>query len=343
MFRNSLLPFLLMERMRSAMPNLMLTKRCNYSCPYCFGMDIMGRDSTATDMTRDTFLGLISWLKKEPLPGKVVHLMGGEPTLHTDFVWMTETMVKNEFDVAIFSNAATQKAPEYAASIKDLPVRWIINVNPPESRTPEQNMRLRESLRIIGEKATLTFNMVPEPVPFQWALDLIYEYNLSRKIKVGFVLPTLSHRNLHLSVADYPEVAERVVEFAGVCENFGVSLEYECGIPWCSFDGHQMGELWRLNSKFFSSCNSILDITPEGNMIYCLPLATLYSVPYHQFENYPAAKSWFESTLSPYRPLGSCSNCFSCNLMLAGVCRGGCLARILNGAKNIEKEGAIGR
>lgn len=304
-------------------------------------MDIMRRDSTATDMSRDTLLDLISWLKKAPSPGKVVHLMGGEPTLHADFVWITETMVKNEFDVTIFSNTATQKAPEYIASIKDLPVRWIINVNPPESRRPEQDMRLRESLRIIGEKTTLTFNMVPKPVPFQWALDLIDEYNLNRKIKVGFVMPILSHRNMHLSAADYPDVAKWIVEFADACANVGVSLEYECGIPWCSFDGNQMGELWRLNSKFFSSCSSILDITPEGHVIYCLPLATLYSIPYHQFEDYPAAQSWFESTLSLYRPFGSSKNCYSCNLMPTGVCRCGCLARILDGARNINKDDTL--
>jgi radical SAM protein with 4Fe4S-binding SPASM domain len=296
----------------------------------------MGQEKPALDMSRETFLDLIAWLKKAPFNGNVVHLMGGEPTLHADFVWMAETTKANNFEIAIFTNAATPKAPEYAAQLKRLEIRWVVNVNPPESRTPEQDNNLRNSLRILADRVTLTFNMTPEPVPNEWLLDLIFEYNLRKKIKVGFVLPALSHNNQHLSKEDYPRVAERVVEFASRCETFGVSLEYECGIPWCAFTADQLGKLWHLNSKFHSTCYSILDITPDGHIVYCLPLATLYAVPFHQFENYPAAKKWYESVLTPYRPLGSTPHCFSCNLMRSGICRGGCLARVLQGTHNIK-------
>lgn len=319
------------------MPNLMLTNRCNFHCSYCFGVDIMHPVSDVVDMSCETFVQLITWLKKAHFPGNSVHLMGGEPTLNKDFVWMAKTVKANGFDLAIFSNAATSKAPEYADCLKNLAIRWIVNVNPPDSRTIEEDNRLKESLKILADKATLTFNMILEPCENEWTIELICQYKLNKKIKVGFVLPALSHRNEHLSKEDYPRVAHRVVEFARLTEKFGISLEYECGIPWCVFDDKQMGELWSLNSRFFSSCDSILDITPQGSVIYCLPLATLHSLPFHQFNNYPEAKAFFESKLTPYRPLGTTPNCFSCHLMWSGHCRGGCLARILGNANNIKK------
>ena len=296
----------------------------------------MGPDNVTLDMTRELFLALLAWLKKAPFDGNVVHLMGGEPTLHKDFVWMAEMTVNQGFDVAIFSNAATPKAPEYSEQLKHLDIRWIVNVNSPDTRTVAQEKSLRESLRILRENVTLTFNMTPEPVSNEWLVDLIYDYTLRKKIKVGFVLPTLSHKNQYLDNDDYSRVAERVVAFASFCETFDISLDYECGIPWCAFTPSQLGQLWHANAKFFSSCDSILDIMPNGCVMYCLPLATLYAVPFDQFEDYPAAKQWYESTLNPYRPMGSTPTCFSCNLLRSGVCRGGCVARILHGARNIK-------
>ena len=296
----------------------------------------MSPRSSKLDMSREIFLDLVDWMTRDPYLRNTVHLMGGEPTLHKDFVQMVQTVQKKNLEVKIFSNLATKNAPEYAKDLKDLPVRWIINVNLPETRSANQDKNLRESLQILKDKVTLTFNMVPELCSQDWLIDLICEYKLNKNIKVGFVLPNLSHTNEHLKEEDYPKVARRVVDFASVCEKFDISLEYECGIPWCSFNSEQLGELWHLNSEFFSSCNSILDITPDGHVIYCLPLATFRAVHFANFKNYPEAKRWFESILTPYRPLGSTPRCFSCNLLRLGVCRGGCMARILHGAKNIR-------
>lgn len=321
------------------MPNLMLTSRCNFNCSYCFGIDFM-RANPNQYMTRQTFLNLIDWILK-PSSGKApmhrisLHLMGGEPTLHRDFVWMAKTAKSRIKDVKIFTNLATPNAPEYARELRDMEIRWIANVNPPETRTQEQDKNIRKSLKVLGARVTLTFNMVPEPSPNDWVMDLICQYGLKRTVKVGFVLPTLSHTNEHLRDEDYPRVVRRVDEFARTCDNFEITLSYECGIPWCAFTSAQLGELWRTNSKFFSACNSILDITPDGRVIYCLPLATMDAVPYYEFESYPAAKDWYESLLNPYRPLGSIPKCHSCNLMRMNICRGGCMARVLRGVKNI--------
>lgn len=320
------------------MPNFMLTSRCNFNCDYCFGKDFMS-SAPNKDMSWDVFNGLLEWLQRVPFPGNSIHLMGGEPTLHPEFIDMVTTVLDIKMEIQVFSNLATNNAPGFSEELKDEDIKWIVNVNPPASRSKRQDENLKKSLAVLGEKVVLTFNMRPKPTEHRWVMDLICEYGLKKSVKVGFVLPTLSHSNTHLKKDEYPIVASRVVEFARDCDNFDISVKYECGIPWCAFTAEQMGQLWRLNSRFHSACNSILDITPDGQVIYCLPLVTLLAVHYTKFETYPAAKARFNSKLAPYRPLGSTYQCHSCNLLRIGICSGGCMARILEGTSNLTKEG----
>lgn len=321
------------------MPNLMLTNRCNYNCSYCFGMDMMAPAVSPLDMSMETLKALMAWTLKDSEFGHPIHLMGGEPTLNRDFVRMAHYVLEQECKLKVFSNLASRDAPAYAEALRDQEILWVVNVNPPEDRGEEQDRNLRRSLKTLGEKAVLTFNMTPEPRANGWVLDLINEYGLQKTVKVGFVLPTLSHRNEHLKKDDYPKVARRVVDFARRCEGFEVTLNYECGVPWCAFTADQMGELWHLNSAFHSSCDSIMDVTPDGRVIYCLPLASFQAPHFTKFDNYQKAKTWYESTLNPLRQLGSTSKCHECIFLRVrkDACRGGCMARILHGSHNVHQ------
>ncbi len=324
------------------MPNLMLTTACNFACRYCFGLDILGPGEPVTEMSSETFDGLCDWMLRSAHPPPIVHLMGGEPTLNRRFPEYALQLKDLGFDVAVFSNAATRRAAEYADRLHDQRIRWIVNVNPPSTRSPGQDANLRQTLPRLGDRATLTFNMTAEDVANDWVFDLIFDHGLSRKVKVGFVLPTLSHNNEHLAASDYPRVAARVREFARTCARYDVKIEFECGIPWCSFSAEDMGVLWSCGSTFFSACDSILDITPEGQVIYCLPLARYHAVHYTRFADYPAAKAHFEGKLNSFRIMGTKKECHLCLLMKAGLCCGGCMARVLSGVRS-GAGGAVGR
>lgn len=313
----------------------MLTNRCNFKCNYCFGMDWM-ENNHVPDMTKETFMDIINWYEIKPHRDRTIHLMGGEPTLHKDFIWMTNYLLDKKINVWIFTNLATKFSPKIAEVYIDIPLKWVVNVNPPEFRTDKENDYLYKSLEILGKNVTLTLNILPSLTSIDWIIDLIFKFNLSKKIKIGFALPTLSFKNEHLADNEYAVVANKVEEYAKYCKNFNISFDYECGIPWCSFTEAQLGELWSYGSKLFSTCNSILDITTDGKVIYCLPLSKMLAVHFSDFTDYPSAKDWFEQKFSMYRPMGTTDNCFDCILMKCGACRGGCLARILKGINNLN-------
>ena len=190
-----------------------------------------------------------------------------------------------------------------------------------------------------GQKLSLTFNIIPNDSDNLWALDLIKHYNLARKIKVGFILPTLTSSNMALKDEEYKVVTQRIIDLVKAGEDLGVSVEYECGIPYCSFSEEQLGFLWHHGSNVSSGCFSRLDFTPEGDVMYCLPLATAGLRHFTEFENYQECRNWFESRFRPYRMLGSKIECADCPLNNPVKCNGACMAKNMIGAKNVHFDG----
>ena len=316
------------------MPNLMLTNWCNYKCPYCFGIDYMAPNIAKQNMSQTTFTNIIEWLSETPNV-KTIHLMGGEPTLHPDFEWIVEYLLARDFHITIFSNVATKQALLYSQKLSDLPIMWVVNINPPDTWNENRKHRITAALKTLGKKATITFNVMPDDNNNTWAIDLIKEYDLNKCIKVGFVLPTLTGSNYYLDDGQYTVVVEQVVRLAQDAAKDRIKLEYECGVPTCIFSDEQLGILWKTGSAFDSSCCSRMDIAPDGKLIYCLPLATKHAIHFSEFPSYLKAKHWYEKKLQPYRRLGRTENCYKCNLMRPDSCNGGCLAKILLTAKNI--------
>lgn len=318
------------------MPNLMLTNWCNYKCPYCFGMDFMAPKMAKKNMSQETFSHILSWLSQTPDIDSI-HLMGGEPTLHPDFEGFVAELLARDYPITVFSNLATEYAADYAGKLADLPVAWVVNINPPSTWKGKQGERITKALKILGRRATITFNIMPDADDNTWALELIREYNLSRGIKVGFVLPTLTGSNYSLEDEQYGVVAGKVIQLAQEGEKEGIRFEFECGVPTCTFTDEQLGKLWEIGLTFSSTCCSRLDITPDGGCIYCLPLATMAVRHFSTFDNYREARNWFETKLLPYRKLGRTENCHSCNLLNNPMaCRGGCVAKMLLNAKNVR-------
>lgn len=317
------------------MPNLMLTNYCNCHCSYCFGVDMMAPAKPAVQMSRETFNDILAWLDKVPFD-RVMHLMGGEPTLHPDIEKIVEELLDRDLHVTIFSNMASDQAPVLAEKFAGLPVKWVANVNHPSRWTPQQEANIRRALKAGGRAVSLSVNILPELADDSWVIDLIREYDLDRNIKVGFVLPTLNSSNQALEDDQYRVVADRLVDLVKAGEEIGLSAGYECGVPYCVFTDEQTGYLWRHKSYINSGCMSRLDITPEGNLIYCLPLATAYHPHFSEFETYPEARDWFERKYAPYRKLCSKVECAECMLNNPVKCNGGCMAKNMQGAHNVK-------
>jgi sulfatase maturation enzyme AslB (radical SAM superfamily) len=295
----------------------MITTACNFRCDYCFGAEMIGPGKTVRHMAWQTFVGLLDWIERADVPNLDVHLMGGEPTIHARFADMYRELRRRGRRVIVFSNASVPLAPEVLRESAELGVTWIVNVNTGDTYRPGEYDVLRRNLAVLGQQAVITFNVRNGHTAYQHVFDLIEEYRLARQLKLGVVLPTLGHENVFVWRPDFGAVSRRVMEiFEQACAG-GIEVEFECGVPYCLFTPEQRQ---RLKGILISSCGSRLDITPDGEVINCLPLCKVAAVPYTRFKDYAEACRWFRKALGPYRAIGADSECPGCEHLEQGRC-----------------------
>lgn len=75
-----------------------VTEKCNAHCENCFN----AASRTNTEMTLDDFESLCKWLRENKIES--LKLMGGEPTLHTNFKELVEISQKYFDRIGIFTN-----------------------------------------------------------------------------------------------------------------------------------------------------------------------------------------------------------------------------------------------
>ena len=87
-----------------------VTEKCNAKCPNCFN----AKSRSNNEMSVKDFEELCAYLKSNGFD--FLKIMGGEPTIHADFVQMIEIAQKYFDKITIFSNGTTD-------SIKDIKLR----------------------------------------------------------------------------------------------------------------------------------------------------------------------------------------------------------------------------
>jgi sulfatase maturation enzyme AslB (radical SAM superfamily) len=304
------------------MANLMITTACNLRCAYCFGMEMVGAGHAPQTMSWEVFIDLLDWIDRGDFPELDVHLMGGEPTLHPRFGDMVRELARRGRKTLVFSNGA---APLDERDLRDSAGSsgvWVVNVNEPETYRDSQLANLEKNLRLLGPAAAITFNMTGPTTKFDHVLDYIERFSLSRSIKIGVALPTLGHQNVYAKRDEFGTIAARIMELARRASAGKISLEFECGVPYCLFTAEQHRLLGEIH---VSHCGSRLDITPTGQVINCLPLCKVIAISYRAFADYGQVREWFRKALLPYASLGCNPDCPECPHLIAGRCRA-CLA-----------------
>jgi radical SAM protein with 4Fe4S-binding SPASM domain len=81
----------------------------------------------------------------------------------------------------------------------------------------------------------------------------------------------------------------------------------------------------------FSPCASILDVTPDGDVIYCLPLAQGFRARYTDYPDYETCRRAFADFYAERRVQGFKEECHDC--VHLSRCKGSCISRTLSTAE----------
>jgi hypothetical protein len=329
------------------MANISISNVCNLKCPYCFAathMHSAGKTKPAF-IDVETFAERLDFLARSGIDQ--IRLIGGEPTLHPDFLELIDLALERGKKLLIFSHGLIpERALRCLETIPPLKCLVLINTNATRSTGgPDQDeVAQREtSFRRLGLRAVPGFNIYQPNFRLEPILALIRATGCSPTIRLGLAHPMLSGTNIYLHTKHYPEVGCRLAHFAQIAAAEGVRLELDCGFVRCMFTEKELAILQESGTDLGWRCNPILDIGIDGRAIHCFPLTGRWEIPVENDSAAAALRQQFTRITDPYHLTGIYKACATCGHKQSGNCHGGCLAHIIRRFRHHKFQLKVGR
>ena len=313
------------------MPNLLLTNYCNRECTYCFAkgkISFSGMERKPAHISLDDLDKVIAFMKASNL--KVFSLLGGEPTLHPEFIQIITKILGEGFSIKLFTNGMMpEKVLDFLASLPEdqkNKIGIILNINNPGD-TPENEMILQEkTMKTLNKCISLSYNIYKVELDYSFLLETIRKFDLKKNIRLGLAQPLNDNSNSFVNPDDYPIVGTKIATFSDACNLDNVVLGFDCGFVLCMFDKEQLGRMYLNNVNIGFICGSVIDIGPDLNVWNCFPLSNSWNVRLEDYKNEEDLKSYFDDHYKAFRRFGIKDDCFKCNYLQRGQCKGGCIA-----------------
>ena len=310
------------------MANLSITLACNRGCRYCFAADGGEPGRSAGPMPLAAFRALLGFVDRSRTPE--ARLLGGEPTLHPDFVAMAAQVLESGRGLVLFSNGLMPPAAlEALAQAPEGQVAVLVNVADPGQRQAGETDHLEHTLRRLGHRATVGFNIDRPGIEPAFLLDLVRRFDLAPTLRLGLAHPSLARPNVWLHPRHYPEVGRRLARLAEQAAAVGVSLSFDCGFVPCMFPADPAELFGTAAEAIGRQCGPIPDILPDGRAIPCYPLASVAATAVGERDTDQSVARRLADRLRPFRAVGVYRACEDCGPRAAGRCLGGCLAHAL--------------
>ena len=325
------------------MANILLTERCVRSCPYCFAKKHMADSNPDDILVWSDFLYLVDLFQSSN--ENHVSLLGGEPTLHPEFVGFVRYLLDRQFHVNVFtsgilSSRTLEHARKLLAEVSPDALSFVCNLNDPRiSPEPERN-RISEFFATFNRHTSLGVNIYALDFDLGYACDAILRYNLKRNIRIGLAHPIPGEKNAHITVADLPSFAARLVSFMPLLSKLRITAGLDCGIPMCLFGDEQIGVLFKANhGNVRFGCGPAIDFGSDMTVWSCFPLANYHRRSVYDFDSIQAIRAYFESLHGKIKVEagGIYLACDECQHLQTGLCRGGCAAHLLEAMRNEER------
>ena len=252
--------------------------------------------------------------------------MGGEPTLHPQFVALVERARVAGLRLVVFSNGLMPaEALAYLASLPVAECTVLVNVNDPQTVAAGQHEQRLATIHRLGARALLGFTIYRPDFDLDFLLPILAEAGCRPALRLGLAQPCLSGRNQFVFPSQYVGIGARIARFADRAAQAGMRIELDCGFVRCMFSDQDLEVLQAAHADVGWRCSPILDVDLEGRVIHCYPLSGLGSLPLAG-DDARSLRSAFEDLVWPYRHAGVFAECSLCPLKASGECPGGCLA-----------------
>jgi MoaA/NifB/PqqE/SkfB family radical SAM enzyme len=305
------------------MANLSITNACNKRCVYCFANDT--RDEFGkTYLDQATYEKALDYLERSGI--RQARLLGGEPTLHPQFISFIETALNRNFDIMLFSNGLISKTVlEYLVSLPQNRLSILLNTIHPTENNQAGMKKQHKVMEKLGNVIIPGVNLYNSTQDMNYLLEYISKYKLKKEIRLGIAHSVLSQNNVFLHPKEYQKIGYNIALLKLEAKKMGVTLGFDCGFVPCMFPNEYFDLLSDELKKAGNCCHPIIDMLTDGSFIACYPLNNFLKIKIRDELQAKDVLQKFDDALSPYKDVGIFPFCTSCPLFKIR-CNGGCMS-----------------
>ena len=318
------------------MANILLTTKCNRSCPYCFAEREMANSQPGERLSWENLIYLADFLKTSG--EKQVSLLGGEPTLHQDFVDFALYLIERGFVVTVFTNGimSDSRFKDVARRLTLVPtnlLNFVCNINDVD-QTPapaQATGKLYDFLSVMGPWTSASFNIYRLDFTLDYLCDLINRYGIKRRLRLGIAHPIPGQKNAHIRPEDIGKIMERLYGYRDLLERLRIKPGFDCGFPLCRVTDEQLGWIHRWTDQAAFGCGPAVDIAPDMCVYSCFPLSKFHRRSIFEFDSLRQILGFFEEVHHHIRVelAGIYDECDGCVHLQEGACSGGGACQLL--------------
>lgn len=305
------------------MANLSITQKCNKSCVYCFAQDSESQQDH-TEMSLNLFKQALEYLKLSDI--KQVRILGGEPTLHSQFQEFIETALEQNFEILLFTNGLiNNRILDFLANISDKKLSILLNTIHPSENNSIGMQRQQKTMKRLSSCITPGVNIYRSGMDLNYLVEYIENYNLFKEIRFGISHKMLSGKNVYLHPKEYYKVGYDIIELKLKLQNSEIKFNFDCGFVPCMFPEEYFELLSEELNATGTACHPIIDLLSNGVFISCYPLNNLKQIEMDDKINERQIVNEFNNEYDKYKNVGIFPHCSSC-LIFGKRCNGGCLS-----------------
>lgn len=312
------------------MANILLTNKCIRECPYCFASKEMAQSAEKDYLSWENAVYLADFLGASG--EKRVSLLGGEPTLHPEFVDMLLYFIERGFGVTVFTSGIMSKAKlgELEKHVAEIPagrINFVCNLNNPEqTKTPKaESEKLEAFLSALGPRTMPGFNIYRPDFELEFLFDLVERHGMKKRLRLGIAHPIRGAESEALSVEDIGKAIARLYSYRNAFDKSRIKPNFDCGFPQCRITDEQLGWLTRLTGRASFKCDPAIDITPDMHVYCCFPLSFVNRKSIFEFDSFRQIAGFYKKMLDEIRTSqpGIYKECGDCVSRSEGTCAGG--------------------
>lgn len=326
------------------MANVMMTDVCNLRCPYCFANEFVNKNKN--EISEDAFDKAVEFIIGDGTHN-TVGLIGGEPTVHSQFEYLMRKLIKDERIEGIMLYTNGILIDRFWDVICHPKIHLLINCNSPKDIGEKQYASLLKNLdtlfnqKMCGDRVTLGINMYSSNFDYDYMLDLLKRFE-QRHVRFSITVPNMDE-NRNVDAHSYFKMMKpRMLDFFHDLLSAGIIPNFDCNkIPSCLMEENELREFDKyLNNEFIKNnvgksniVNSevryrpVIDIRQDLTAVRCFGLSETTKQKISDYAGIKELENYYIRTVDAYAYNTSyCKKCNECHLRSVMKCTGGCLA-----------------